>query len=52
MAGRPAMRPMWVTKSVADTSGAPNVLETLLDHVSEVIDEGHKVLVFSQFTTP
>jgi len=26
-------------------------LDTLLDHVTEVLDEGHKVLVFSQFTS-
>ncbi len=26
-------------------------LETLMDHIAEVIDEGHKVLVFSQFTS-
>jgi superfamily II DNA or RNA helicase len=26
-------------------------LETLFDHVSEVLEEGHKVLVFSQFTS-
>lgn len=26
-------------------------LETLIDHLAEVLDEGHKVLVFSQFTT-
>src|SRR5204863_1541039 len=26
-------------------------LDTLLEHISEVLDEGHKVLVFSQFTS-
>jgi len=26
-------------------------LETLMEHIEEVVDEGHKVLVFSQFTS-
>jgi superfamily II DNA or RNA helicase len=33
-------------------SGEPSAkLEVLMDHLAELVDEGHKVLVFSQFTT-
>jgi SNF2 family DNA or RNA helicase len=36
----------------ASRKGEPSAkLETLLDHLREVIDEGHKALVFSQFTS-
>ncbi|MEE8523918.1 MAG: DEAD/DEAH box helicase, partial [Thermoanaerobaculia bacterium] len=43
-----ACHPGLVDKSWEEAGSAK--LETLFDQVSEVLDEGHKVLVFSQFT--
>jgi SNF2 family DNA or RNA helicase len=44
-----ACHPGLVDPSRVDEPGAK--LETLLEQLGEVIDEGHKVLVFSQFTS-
>jgi SNF2 family DNA or RNA helicase len=44
-----ACHPGLIEKSRLKDSSAK--LETLLEQVSEVLDEGHKVLVFSQFTS-
>jgi len=44
-----ACHPGLVDPSRVDEAGAK--LETLLEQLGEVIDEGHKVLVFSQFTS-
>ncbi|MBM3955077.1 MAG: DEAD/DEAH box helicase [Planctomycetes bacterium] len=44
-----ACHPALIDPSRIDEPGAK--LETLLEQLGEVIDEGHKVLVFSQFTS-
>jgi superfamily II DNA or RNA helicase len=44
-----ACHPGLIDKARVGESSAK--LETLLEHVTEVIEEGHKVLVFSQFTS-
>ncbi|HEX8910997.1 MAG TPA: SNF2-related protein, partial [Humisphaera sp.] len=44
-----ACHPGLIDKTRTGESSAK--LEALMDHISEVVDEGHKVLVFSQFTS-
>jgi superfamily II DNA or RNA helicase len=44
-----ACHPGLIDKNRTDESSAK--LESLIEQVSEVLDEGHKVLVFSQFTS-
>ena len=44
-----ACHPGLIDKSRSKEGSAK--LDTLLEHIAEVLDEGHKVLVFSQFTS-